>query len=293
MQYYSDDTILFFNGNFIKAKDAKTDLYSQTLHYGIGVFEGIRAYDTPNGTKIFKPKEHYERLLYSAEKMHIKLNYTVEQLTEATYQTLEKNNLKNAYIRPLVYLGASMGLVPSDEVNIMIAVWEWGRYLGNALLKATVSDYQRPNPKSCYVDAKVCGHYINSILATTEAKAKGFGEPILLDAQGYIAEGGGSNFFYEKEGKLFTPPLGNILPGITRATVIELAKKLGYEVEEKRFTFEDLKNTKPDIAFFTGTAAEVAGIQSIDDLVFEKEWETTIAYKLAQAYQNLVTGKES
>ncbi|MFN4151615.1 MAG: branched-chain amino acid transaminase [Candidatus Sericytochromatia bacterium] len=293
MQYYNQDTVLFLNGEFVKASEAKTDLYSQTLHYGIGVFEGIRAYDTPNGTKIFKAKEHYERLLYSAKKMHINFNYTVEELTEATYKVLEKNNLKNAYIRPMVYLGANMGLVPSDEVNIMISVWEWGKYLGNDLIKATISDYQRPNPKSCYVDAKVCGHYINSILATTEAKAKGFGEPILLDIHGYIAEGGGSNFFYEKDGKIFTPPTGNILPGITRATVIEIANKSGYEVEEKLFTFEDLKNTKPDIAFFTGTAAEVIGIRSIDDLVFEAKWEDSIAYKLAQAYKNLVTGIEA
>lgn len=292
MQYYNENTILFLNGNFVKASEAKTDLYSQTLHYGLGVFEGIRSYETESGTKIFKAKEHYERLIYSASKMNIKLNYTVDELTDVTYQVLEKNNLKSAYIRPLVYMGANMGLVPSDEVNIMIAVWEWGKYLGNSLLKATISEYQRPNPKSCYVDAKVCGHYINSILATTDAKAKGFGEPILLDSKGYIAEGGGSNFFYEKEGKLFTPPIGNILPGITRATIIELANKMGYEVEEKLFTFEDLKKIKPEIAFFTGTAAEVAGIESIDDLVFETNWESTIASKLAKAYQNLVTGKE-
>lgn len=292
MQYYNENTILFLNGNFVKASEAKTDLYSQTLHYGLGVFEGIRSYETESGTKIFKAKEHYERLIYSASKMNIKLNYTVDELTDATYQVLEKNNLKSAYIRPLVYMGANMGLVPSDEVNVMIAVWEWGKYLGNSLLKATISEYQRPNPKSCYVDAKVCGHYINSILATTDAKAKGFGEPILLDSKGYIAEGGGSNFFYEKDGKLFTPPIGNILPGITRATIIELANKMGYEVEEKLFTFEDLKKIKPEIAFFTGTAAEVAGIESIDDLVFETNWESTIASKLAKAYQNLVTGKE-
>ncbi len=292
MQYYNENTILFLNGNFIKASEAKTDLYSQTLHYGLGVFEGIRSYEIESEAKIFKAKEHYERLIYSASKMNIKFNYTVQELTDATYQVLEKNNLKSAYIRPMVYMGADMTLVPSEEVNIMIAVWEWGKYLGNSLIKATISEYQRPNPKSCYVDAKVCGHYINSVLATTDARAKGFGEPILLDSKGNIAEGGGSNFFYEKDGKLFTPPIGNILPGITRATIIELANKMGYEVEEKLFTFEDLKKIKPEIAFFTGTAAEVAGIESIDDLVFETNWESTIASKLAKAYQNLVTGKE-
>ena len=288
--YYNENTIIFLNGEWLKAKDAKTDLYSQTLHYGNGVFEGIRSYDTSKGTVVFKAKEHYERLHYSAEKMYIKLKYSVDELIEVTYQLLEKNNLKNAYIRPLVYLGANMALTPVEEVNVMLSCWEWGKYLGNDLLKATISEYQRPNPKSCHVAAKVVGHYINSILATTDARQKGFGEPILLDANGYVAEGGGSNFFYEKNGKLVTPPLGNILPGITRATVIELAKELGYEVEEKYFTPQDLKETKPDIAFFTGTAAEVIGIQAIDDLVFETKWEDTVAYKIAQAYKNLTTG---
>ncbi len=288
--YYNSDTIIFLNKEWLKASEAKTDLFSQTLHYGNGVFEGIRSYDTPNGTKIFKAKEHYERLLYSAEKMHIKVNYSVEELTDYTYQLLEKNNLKNAYIRPLIYVGANMGLTTPDETYVMLSTWEWGRYLGNELLKATISSYQRPNPKSCHIEAKVCGHYINSILATSEAKAKGFGEPILLDSNGYIAEGGGSNFFYEKSGNFFTPPLGNILPGITRATVIDIANKFGYEVKTEHFTFDDLKNINPDIAFFTGTAAEVAGIRSIDDFVFDAIWEETLSYKIAQEYKKITTG---
>jgi branched-chain amino acid aminotransferase len=290
--YYNNDTIIFLDREFIKATEAKTDLYSQTLHYGNGVFEGIRSYDTPNGVKIFKAKEHYERLIYSAEKMNINLDYTVEELTDYTYQVLEKNNLKNAYIRPLVYLGATMGLTTSTEVHLMIAVWEWGRYLGNTLLKATISGYQRPNPKSCHVEAKVVGHYINSILATNDAKSKGFMEPILLDHKGYIAEGGGSNFFYEKDGVIYTPPLGNILPGITRKTVIELAQSSGIEVVEKLFTFDELKNIEPDTAFLTGTAAEVAGISEIDDYVFKSKWEDTVAYKLSQMYQKITTGVE-
>lgn len=290
--YYNNNSIVFLDREFIKATEAKTDLYSQTLHYGNGVFEGIRSYDTPEGAKIFKSKEHYERLLYSAEKMNIKLDYTVDELTNYTYQVLEKNNLKNAYIRPLVYLGATMGLTTSTDVHLMIAVWEWGRYLGNTLLKATISGYQRPNPKSCHVEAKVVGHYINSILATNDAKAKGFMEPILLDHKGYIAEGGGSNFFYEKDGIIYTPPLGNILPGITRKTVIELAQSAGIEVVEKLFTFEELKSLKPDSAFLTGTAAEVAGISDIDDLGFEKNWEDTLGFKLSQMYKKITTGVE-
>lgn len=288
--YYNNDTIICFNREWLKASEVKTDLYSQTMHYGNGVFEGIRSYDTPEGVKVFKAKEHYERLLYSAEKMSIKMDYSVEELTELTYQLLEKNNLKNAYIRPLVYVGANMSLTTPAETHVLLAAWEWGRYLGSELLKSTISQYQRPNPKSCHVEAKVCGHYINSILATNDAKAKGFGEPILLDINGYIAEGGGSNFFYEKDGKLFTPPLGNILAGITRATVFEIAKDLGVEVEEKYFTFEDLKATNPEIAFFTGTAAEIAGIQSIDDFVFQANWKDTIGFKVAQEYKKRTTG---
>lgn len=291
--YYNNDTIVFLDREWIKASEAKTDLYSQTFHYGNGVFEGIRSYDTPKGVKVFKPKEHYERLIYSAEKMGIKFDYTVEELTDYTYQLLEKNNFKNAYIRPLVYVGANMSLTTPAEVHTFIAVWEWGRYLGNDLLKATISDYQRPNPKSCHVEAKVTGHYINSILATNDAKARGFTEPILLDSKGYIAEGGGSNFFYEKDGVIYTPPRGNILAGITRATVIELARSIGVEVIEKHFTFQDLKDAEPDIAFSTGTAAEVAGISQIDDLVFKTKWEDTIAYKLSEMYRSLTTGVEN
>jgi len=287
--YYNNETIIFLDKEWPKAVDAKVDLFSQTLHYGNGVFEGIRSYDTPNGAKIFKAKEHYERLIYSAEKMNIKLDYTVEELTDYTYQLLEKNNLKNSYIRPLVYLGANMSLTTPTESHLMIAAWEWDRYLGSELVKTTISGYQRPNPKSCHVEAKVIGHYINSILATNDAKSKGFGEPLLLDNNGYIAEGGGSNFFYEKDGILYTPPTGNILPGITRATVIELAKKINVEVIEKSFTFEDLVDHDPDIAFSTGTAVEIAGIRSIDDYVFKGEWENTIGYKLSQMYKELTT----
>lgn len=287
--YYNENTIIFLDGNWVKASEAKTDLFSQTLHYGNGVFEGIRAYETPTGTKIFKSKEHYERLIYSAKKMNLKFEYTADELTKATYELLKKNHFTNAYIRPLVYLGANMSLTPPGEVHIMIAAWEWGRYLGTELLKSTISSYQRPNPKSCFVEAKVVGHYINSILATTEAKAKGFAEPILLDMNGNIAEGGGANFFYEKDGVLYTPPVGNILPGITRATVIELAKNSGIEVVEKHFTFEQLKNHEPDIAFFTGTAAEVVGIRSIDDYVFKAEWEKTVSFKISKMYKEITT----
>jgi branched-chain amino acid aminotransferase len=288
--YYNENTTVFLNGKWLKASEAKTDLYAQTLHYGNGVFEGIRSYNTEDGVKVFKAKEHYERLLYSAEKMHIKLNYSVDELTELTYQLLEKNNLRDAYIRPLVYLGANMSLQPTEEVNVFLCAWEWGKYLGDNLLNVMTSSYQRPNPKSCHVEAKVVGHYTNSILATTEAKSKGFDEALLLDANGYVAEGPGVNFFYEKDGVLYTSPLGNILAGITRATVIGLAKELKFKVVEKYFTPEDVKGA--DSAFFTGTAAEVAAIGSLDGVKFKLKWEDTMGSELARMYKHRVSSRE-
>lgn len=288
--YYNENTTVFLNGKWLKAAEAQTDLYAQTLHYGNGVFEGIRSYNTEDGVLVFKAKEHYERLLYSAKKMHINLNYSVDELTNLTYELLEQNNLTDAYIRPLVYLGANMSLQPTDEVNMFLCAWEWGRYLGDSLLNVMTSSYQRPNPKSCHVDAKVVGHYTNSILATTEAKQKGFDEALLLDANGNVAEGPGANFFYEKNGVLYTCPLGNILPGITRTTVLGLAKELGFKVKEQYFTPEDVKGA--DGAFFTGTAAEVAGIASLDGVKFKLNWEDTMGSELARMYKYRVTSRE-
>jgi len=288
--YYSDDTLVFLDGKFIKAKDATVGLYNQTMHYGSGVFEGIRSYETPDGTKIFKAKQHYERLHYSAEKMYIKLKYTAEELTKITYDLLEKNNIKDAYIRPLVYLGDNMSLTPTEESHVFIAAWEWGKYLGDKMLSLTISSYQRPNPKSCHVDAKVTGHYINSILATTEAKRKGFDEALLLDANGNVAEGPGANFFYEKQGVLYTTPLGNILPGITRATVLEIANEFGVKVHEEYFKPEVLADA--DAAFFCGTAAEVAPIKSVDDYIMQMPWENTICSKIQKRYQRIVAFNE-
>ena len=228
--YYNSETIIFLNGEFVKASETKTGLYGQTMHYGNGVFEGIRSYDTPDGTRIFKAKEHYERLHYSAKVMHINLGYSVKELEQISYKLLELNNLKDAYLRPLVFLGDNMSLTPTNEVHVAIMAWEWGKYLGDNLLRLMLSSFQRPNPKSCFVEAKVVGHYTNSILATTEAKANGYDEALLTDMNGNVAEGPGANFFIEKEGKLYTAPLGNILAGITRQTVFEIGKELGYEI---------------------------------------------------------------
>ena len=288
--YFNNDTIIFLDGQYVKASEAGVNLYNQTMHYGNGVFEGIRSYETEQGTKIFKAKEHYDRLHYSAEKMHIKLNYTVEELEQISYEVLKRNNLTDAYLRPLVYLGPNMSLQPVEEVHVVIMAWEWGKYLGDKMLRLGLSSFQRPNPKSCHVEAKVVGHYTNSILATTEAKHNGYDEALLTDMNGYIAEGPGANFFMEKDGKLFTAPLGNILAGITRATVIELAQKLNIPMEEKFFTPEDIKTA--DAAFFCGTAAEVIGIESLDDYKFPLNWKDSKGAIIQRNYMNLVLHKE-
>lgn len=287
--YYNNDTILFLDGRFVKASEAKMDFFSQTLHYGYGVFEGIRAYQTVNGVKIFKPHEHYERLKRSASLVGIPLDYNAEELTQITYQVLSKNNQANAYIRPLVLCSPNMSLTSPKEVSLMIATWEWGKYLGDQLLKVCISSYQRPNPKSLKVEAKACGHYVNSILATTEAKERGFDEGLMLDMNGFVAEGPGANFFYEKDGVLYTPPLGSILPGITRQTVLEICAELDLKVEEKFFKPEDL--FEADSAFFCGTAAEVIGIESVEGQKFTKPWKDSMGAIIQEAYRCLVLDK--
>jgi branched-chain amino acid aminotransferase len=287
--YYTDETVLFLDGKFIPAKDAKIDLFSQTLHYGYGVFEGIRAYQTVHGTKIFKAHEHYERLQQSGAYTGIAMPYTPEEFTQLSYQLLEKNNLSNAYIRPLVFCGPNMSLTEPHEISVMIAAWEWGKYFSNQALRVCISSFQRPNPKSLKVEAKVCGHYVNSIMATMEAKGRGFDEGLMLDGNGFVAEGPGANFFFEKNGVLYTPPLGNILPGITRSTVIGICKELDLPVEEKHFRPEELFDA--DSAFFCGTAAEIVGIESIEGQVFNKSWENSISKVIQEAYKCIVLDK--
>jgi branched-chain amino acid aminotransferase len=288
--YFNEQTIIYLNGAFVKAENATTNLYSQTLHYGYGVFEGVRAYKTENGVKIFKPKDHFERLKRSCELINIPFNFDIQELIDKTYEVLKLNNFEDAYIRPLVFCSPNMNLSQPNDVYIMICAWEWGAYLGDNLLKVTVSSYSRPHPKSTKIEAKVCGHYVNSILAVTEAKTKGFDEAILLDTEGNLAEGPGSNLFFEKDGKLFTPKTGHILPGITRATVIELCKTLDIEITEGSFLPEDLASA--DAAFLCGTAAEIIGLQSFENKDFPIHFQDSLGRKLQTAYKNLVLEKE-
>lgn len=289
--YFDENTIVFLNGEFIKASVAKIDLYSQSLHYGYSVFEGIRSYKTINEeTKSFKAEEHYKRLKNSADAMSIPFTYSVENLITITYNLLSQNNIQDAYIRPLVYAPANMGFNKNSESFIFIAAWKMVPFLGDKLLKIMTSSFQRPNPKGFKIAAKASGHYVNSILASHEAKANGYDEALLLDINGFVAEGPGANVFYEKGGTLFTPPATNILAGITRATVIELCSELGIAVEEKYFTVDELK--KADAAFFCGTAAEVIGWQSLDDIQFSKQWKDTNSNLIQEAYKNKVVERK-
>ncbi|HVU54195.1 MAG TPA: branched-chain amino acid transaminase [Puia sp.] len=291
MAYYNENTVLWLDGNIVKASEAKTDLYGQSLHYGYAVFEGIRSYRTAAGlTRIFKEVEHYERLRRSAEALNMPYRYSTRELIEATYEILEKNKLQDAYIRPVVYGPANMSFNPNTESYTVIQVWEMAPFLGEKLLRVMTSSFQRPNPKGFKIEAKASGHYVNSILASQEAKGKGFDEALLTDMNGFIAEGPGANMFFEKDGKLFTPAPGNILPGITRATVLEIATGLGIPVEEGQYTIQQLKTA--DAAFFCGTAAEVIGWESIDDTKFPAPWKDTVGRKVQQAYMDRVTEKQ-
>ncbi|MDB5191067.1 MAG: branched-chain amino acid transaminase [Segetibacter sp.] len=287
--YYDQNTIIHFNGEFVKASEAKTDLYGQSLHYGYAAFEGIRAYNTQNGVKIFKPFEHYERLKYSCESVGIPYPYNTDELIEISYEVLKRNNLQDAYIRPLVICTPNMSLTKGKESQLLIAAWDWGAYLGDKMLDIAVSSFRRISPASFKVDAKVSGHYINSIMATQEAKDLGYDEALLLDVNGFVAEGPGANIFVEREGVLYTPQLGSILPGITRATVIEICSELGIEVVEKQLLPEEVKGA--DSAFYVGTAAEVIGIGSLDRVPFTKAWSEALGSKVQKAYKTLVLEK--
>lgn len=285
--YYNETTVIYWNGEIVKATEAKMDLYSQSLHYGYSVFEGIRSYKTATGqTKIFKEVEHYDRLRVSAEALNMPYHWTTQELIDATYEILKRNNLQDAYIRPVVYAPANMKFDTNEKSFIVIEAWLMQPFLGEKLLRVGTSSFQRPNPKGFKIHAKAAGHYVNSLLASQEAKANGYDEALLLDMNNYVAEAPGANFFYEKDGKLFTPAPGNILAGITRSTIIDLCNELNIAVEEKFFTVDEVK--KADAAFFCGTGAEVVGFESLDDYKFPLKWNDSVSRRIQVAYMKLV-----
>ncbi len=286
MMYYDEKTEVFVDGQWLKAKDAKVSLFTQTLHYGTGVFDGLRSYNNGNGFNIFKPTQHFERLKTSTKKVYLELGYSTEELIQLTYELLDRNKMTNAYIRPLVFAGPNMALSPSKESRFFLTAWKWAKYPGKEPLNCMISSFLKPSPKSTIIDAKVIGNYSQATLASAEAKSLGYDEAILLDADGFVAEGPGANIFYEKDGQLFTPKTGNILPGITRSTLMELCQELNVDVIEKDITAEELY--KADLAFFCGTASEITRINSINGEVFNKKWEESVGHNLHHIYQQKV-----
>lgn len=291
MEYFDKNGWIYLDGRFVNADTSGVDLFSQSVHYGLSAIEGIRAYNTHNGTRLFRAEQHYDRLRRSCEATGIDFRWDNDVLVDKTYELLDRNNLRSAYVRPLVTTGRNMYLTPATHANIIITAWEWGPFLGAGLIRTTVSPYRRPSPLSVPMEAKVSGQYVSSILATTEATKRGFDEAILLDHDGYIAQASSNNLFIEKDTTLYTPPLGHIFPGITRQAVIELASILHINVVEKQLTLDDVKAA--DSAFLTGTATGIVGIAAIDDVTFPEAWSDTLGATLQRAYKNLTLEKEN
>ncbi|MEW6610228.1 MAG: branched-chain amino acid transaminase [Patescibacteria group bacterium] len=281
---------IWMNGNFIPWQDAKIHVLAHALHYGTGVFEGIRTYATAKGPAVFQLEKHIDRFLYGASCLRMQVPYTKQQLMEAVAATIRKNGIKECYVRPIMYYGyGELRVNPAGcPVDAAIAVWPWGAYLGNAAITAKVSKVVRIHPQTSATDAKITGHYVNSMLAGLDAVDAGYTEAIQLDYEGNIAEGTGENFFIVKNGVIATPPLGTILAGITRMSVITLARDLGFVIEERPISLDEA--LQADECFFTGTATEIAGIGKIDDTEF-KGAPGPVTAKLTEAFQAIVKGE--
>lgn len=283
--------VIWMNGDFKPWDEAKVHVLTHTLHYGGGAFEGIRFYDTAKGPAIFRLDDHIERLLYSASVLKMNLPYSHADIVNAVKEVVRRNELPAGYIRPIAYFGyGKMGVNPiGSPSDLAIACWPWGAYLPHDAVDIKTSSYIRIHRQSTKVDAKLCGHYLNGILATLELQGTHYHEALFLDDQSFISEGAGENFFIAKDKVLYTPKLGTILAGITRETVMELAATLGYEVVEKDITLPEAYQA--DEAFFTGTAAEVTAIRSIDDKVLGDGNVGPITTIIKKAYLDIVHGK--
>ena len=263
-------SLIWMDGKLIPWESATVHILAHTLHYGMGAFEGIRCYKGADGTSaVFRLKEHVDRLFESALIGGIEIPFSRDEIQEAILSTLRENRLDEGYIRPIVFIGAgAMGVLPTKEnpIHVCIAVWSWGAYLGDEGLKNGIriktSSYSRHHVNVMMTKAKICGNYVNSVLAKKEAVEDGYDEALMLDTDGYVAEASGENIFIARNGVLKTTPLTSILPGITRATVIQLAEDLGIPVVEQRFTRDELYTAAE--AFFTGTAAEITPIREAD-----------------------------
>lgn len=280
---------IWCNGELVPWHQATTHVLSHALHYGSAVFEGVRCYKTEIGSAVFKLEAHIERFFYSARQLGMSMGYSAEDLCQAVIATLDKNGCEEGYIRPLAYYGyGSMKVVPQADlpVNVIIACWPWQDYLPVKAVDVAISPYIRIHPQSTVTDAKISGHYVNSILAGLAIQNSHYHEALLLDAKGYVAEGSAENIFFVKNGRLFTPPEGTILVGITRQAVMQIAKELGIAVEEKRFVPEEIFTA--DEAFFCGTAVEITAIRSLDDHIIADGKPGPLTEKIKRRYHQRV-----
>ena len=300
MSFADRDGVIWFDGELVPWRDAKVHVLTHTLHYGMGVFEGVRAYATAqHGTAVFRFKEHTDRLFRSAHIMRMPMPFTKEQVNEAHKQVIRENNLTEAYLRPMVFYGSEgMGLRADNlKAHIIVAAWNWPSYMSpeakEAGIKVRTSSYTRHHVNISMCKAKANGNYINSMLALREALDCGCEEALLLDPEGYVAEGAGENLFIVKKGKLYTPDLTSCLEGITRATVLQIAEELGLSVQEKRITRDEVYCC--DEAFFTGTAAEVTPILELDRIELGKAdyvgSRGPITEKIQSAFFDIVNGR--
>lgn len=289
------DGLIWFDGEMVPWREAKTHVLTHTLHYGLGVFEGVRAYHTDRGPCIFRLQEHTDRLFRSAHILGMKIPFSKDVLIAAQKAAVKENKLNNAYLRPMCFYGSEgMGLRADNlQVHTIVAAWEWPSYMSPEALehgiKIRTSSYTRHHVNITMCKAKANGNYINSMLALKEAQDCGCEEALLLDNEGYVAEGSGENIFLVKNGKLYTPELTSCLEGITRDSILQFAAELGIEVIEKRITRDEVYVA--DEAFFTGTAAEVLPIRMHDNRVIGKGDRGPITTKLQQMYFDQVTGK--
>ncbi len=287
---------IWVDGAFVPWNDAKVHVLTHTLHYGTGVFEGIRCYKTDRGPAVFRLKEHVDRFFGSMHILQMESPFTREQVAEAILETIRVNKIDACYIRPLAFIGyGAMGVFPKDNpVNVIIAVWPWGSYLGDEGMKngirVKISSFTRPHINATMVRAKTVANYANSLLAKREALKDGYDEALLLDTDGYVAEGSGENVFIVRNGVIKTPPLTAILEGITRETIMQLARDRGLRLVEERFTRDEMYLA--DEAFFTGTAAEITPIREVDNRKIGDGSPGPVTKQLQAAFFDIVLGKD-
>jgi len=295
MNFADRDGVIWFDGEMVDWRDAKVHVLTHTLHYGMGVFEGVRAYHAAEGTAIFRLQAHTDRLFRSAKIMNMDMPFSKDELNAAQIAAVRENGLDSAYLRPMVFYGSEgMGLRADNlKTHVIVAAWSWGAYLGQDALEKGIrirtSSFTRHHVNISMCKAKANGNYINSMLALSDALRDGYDEALLLDVDGFVAEGSGENFFMVYDGVIYTPELSSALDGITRATVIRLASEEGYEVREKRITRDEVYIA--DEAFFTGTAAEVTPIRELDGRTIGCGSRGPITEMLQKKYFDAVHGR--